>query len=291
MVATDREKRMAMLESALEVMDIASGTRKVVYRTAKHIEAPNWTPGGAHFIFNSEGLIYRLPVNGGVPVKIDTGPLVKLNNDHGISPDGKWIVVGDKSAPDDLSRLWVLPAGGGAPHQVIPEYPSWWHGWSPDGSTLVYVAARGNRILNLWKCPAKGGAETRLTAGEWSDDGPDYSADGRSIWFNSTRSGNMKLWRMNADGSNPVQMTFEDFTRDWFPHPSPDGKWVVFLSFGADVDVKDHPPNKNVTLRLMPADGGAPQTIASLFGGQGTINVPSWSPDGSKFAFVSYKLL
>jgi TolB protein len=282
---------MATLESSLEVMDIASSTRRVVYRTSKHIEAPNWTPGGAHFVFNSEGRLYRLPVNGGVPIKIDTGSLVKLNNDHGISPDGKWIVVSDKGAADGLSRLWMLPAGGGAPHQVIPEYPSWWHGWSPDGTTLVYVAARGNRILNLWKCPATGGAETRLTAGEWIDDGPDYSANGRYIWFNSTRSGNMKLWRMNADGSDPVQMTFEDDTRDWFPHPSPDGKWVVFLSFGTDVDIKDHPPNKNVTLRLMPTEGGKPQPVAALFGGQGTLNVPSWSPDGSKFAFVSYKLL
>jgi len=281
---------MVVTESVLEVMDLGSRTRKTVYRTAQHIEAPNWTPNGAHLVFNGEGLLYRLPVNGGVPVKIDTGPLNKLNNDHGISPDGKQIVVSDKSAPDGFSRLWILPAGGGKPRAVIDQAPSWWHGWSPDGTTLAYVAARGNRTLNLWCCPAAGGSETRLTEGDWMDDGPDYSADGRFIWFNSTRSGNMKLWRMHADGSDPVQMTFEDDTRDWFPHPSPDGKWVVFLSFGTDVAVKDHPANKNVTLRLMPADGGAPQPIASLFGGQGTINVPSWSPDGAKFAFVSYAL-
>lgn len=281
---------MVAVECTLEVMEIASGKRRVIYRTDNHIEAPNWSRSGAHLIFNSEGLLYRLPVNGGVPTRIDTGPLNQLNNDHGLSPDGKWIVVSDKSAPDALSRLWIVPSEGGAPRAVIPQGPSYWHGWSPDGKTLAYVAARGDRILNLWACPAAGGEEWRLTDGDWMDDGPDYSPDGRFIFFNSTRSGNMKLWRINADGSAPVQFTFEDDSRDWFPHPSPDGKWLAYVSFGTDVAVNDHPANKDVSLRLMPMGGGTPQVIATLFGGQGTINVPSWSPDGSAFAFVSYKL-
>jgi Tol biopolymer transport system component len=280
---------MAAVESLLEVFELATGSRTVIYRTADHIEAPNWTRSGTHLIFNSEGLLYRLPADGGVPVKIDTGHLNRLNNDHGLSPDDKYLVVSDKGEPDEKSRIWILPAEGGEPRLVLPQAPSWWHGWSPDGTTLAYVAARGDRILNLWSCPAAGGEEKRLTAGNWMDDGPDYSPDGRFIWFNSTRSGNMKLWRMAADGSRPEQITFEDDSRDWFPHPSPDGKWVVYVSFGTDVEVKDHPPNRNVTLRLLPAAGGASQTIASLFGGQGTINVPSWSPDGHRFAFVSYQ--
>lgn len=278
------------IESTLEVMDIATGARRVVYRTNNHIEAPNWSRSGAHLIFNREGLLYRLPVSGGVPIKIDTGALTGLNNDHGLSPDGKSIVVSDKSEPDGLSRLSILPAEGGKPRLVTAQGPSYWHGWSPDGSTLAYVAARGDRILNLWTCPAAGGAEERLTSGNWMDDGPDYSPDGRFVFFNSTRSGNMKLWRIGSDGSEPLQLTFEDETRDWFPHPSPDGKWVVYVSFGTDVEVKDHPANKDVTLRLLPLAGGPPQVIATLFGGQGTLNVPSWAPDSSKFAFVSYKL-
>ena len=278
---------MAM-ESVLEVMDITSGKRRVVYRTPKPIEAPNWSRSGAHLIFNSEGRLFRLPVGGGLPIKIDTGSLTRLNNDHGLSPDGKWIVVSDKSEADGLSRISILPLEGSKPRLVTREGPSYWHGWSPDGQTLCYVAARGDRILNLWSCPAAGGAETRLTQGDWMDDGPDYAPDG-SIYFNSTRSGNMKLWRVAADGSAPTQITFEDDSRDWFPHPSPDGKWLVYVSFGSDVAVTDHPANKDVSLRLLPLAGGGPQVIASLFGGQGTLNVPSWAPNGREFAFVRYE--
>ncbi|MGA7675098.1 MAG: hypothetical protein WCA78_08640 [Rhizomicrobium sp.] len=279
------------VESTLEILDIATNARRVVFRAATHIEAPNWSRDGKFFVFNSEGRLYRLGRDGGEPVRIDTWPLHRLNNDHGLSPGGSLIAVSDQSTADGLSRIHVLHIDGRVPRLITEEAPSYWHGWSPDGLTLAYVAARGGgKDLNIYTVPAAGGAERRLTDAPGLDDGPDYSPDGQFIYFNSMRSGNMKLWRMRADGGAPEQLTFEDDTRDWFPHPSPDGKWIVFLSFGVDVQVRDHPANKNVTLRLMPASGGAPQTIASLFGGQGTMNVPSWSPDGKQFAFVSYRL-
>jgi Tol biopolymer transport system component len=279
-----------VMESTLEVMEFASGQRTAVYRTNDHIEAPNWSRDGSYFLFNSAGLLYRLPRAGGTPVKIDTGPLSKLNNDHGYSPDGKRIAISDKSDPDGKSRVSILPAEGGVPQLITAEGPSYWHGWSPDGKTLVYVAARGgSRILNLYAAPADGGPETRLTESNGLDDGPDYSPDGRFIYFNSVRSGNMKIWRMRSDGSDPEQLTFEPDTRDWFPHPSPDGRWIVFISFGTDVEASAHPANKNVTLRVMRTSGGSPRDIARLLGGQGTLNVPSWSPDGRRFAFVSYR--
>ena len=279
------------VESTLEILDIATNARRVVFRAATYIEAPNWSRDGKFFVFNSEGRLYRLGRDGGEPVRIDTWPLHRLNNDHGLSPGGSLIAVSDQSTADGLSRIHVLHIDGRVPRLITEEAPSYWHGWSPDGLTLAYVAARGGgKDLNIYTVPATGGTERRLTDAPGLDDGPDYSPDGQFIYFNSMRSGNMKLWRMRADGGAPEQLTFEDDTRDWFPHPSPDGKWIVFLSFGADVQVRDHPANKNVTLRLMPASGGAPQTIASLFGGQGTMNVPSWSPDGKQFAFVSYRL-
>jgi Tol biopolymer transport system component len=184
--------------------------------------------------------------------------------------------------------IYVLPATGGEPRLVTPLGPSYWHGWSPDGRTLTYCAQR-NGEFDIYTIPVEGGAETRLTTAAGLDDGPDYSPDGKFIYFNSERSGVMRIWRMAPDGTGQEQVTFDEAYADWFPHPSPDGKWVVFLSY--DRAVKGHPPNHDVVLRLMPAGGGAPKVIAKLFGGQGTINVPSWSPDSTRFAFVSYRLL
>jgi Tol biopolymer transport system component len=279
-------------ESTLEILSIADRNRTIVFHTTDLIEAPNWSRDGSTLLFNSKGHLFTLPAvapfGGGTPVKLDTGALSKTNNDHGYSPDGKWIVVSDQTNPDNQSRIHILPAAGGAPRLITPKAPSYWHGWSPDGKTLAYIANRGGDY-DVYTTPVEGGAETRLTTSKGLDDGSEYSPDGKFIWFNSVRSGNMKLWRMRADGSASEQMTSGDDSRDWFPHPSPDGKWIAYISFGTDVDVADHPANKNVTLLLMPAEGGAPIVLTKLFGGQGTINVPSWSPDSKSIAFVSYR--
>ena len=140
---------------------------------------------------------------------------------------------------------------------------------------------------NIYSIPVDGGLETQLTDTEGLDDGPEYSPDGKYIYFNSIRSGKMQIWRMNKDGNEQIQLTDDEYN-NWFPHPSPDGKWLVFLSYEKDVD--GHPANKDVMLRMMPAEGGEVQILAKLFGGQGTINVPSWSPDSKNVAFVSYRL-
>jgi Tol biopolymer transport system component len=178
-----------------------------------------------------------------------------------------------------------LPITGGIPQEITPEGPSYWHGWSPDGKTLAYCAQRGGKF-GIFTIPVTGGEEKRLTSTDGLDDGPDYSPDGKWIYFNSDRTGLMQIWRMNPDGANQQQVT-KDGLNNWFPHPSPDGKWIVFVSFAADV--KGHPRDKEVELRLMPVDGGEISTLVKLFGGQGTINVPSWSPDSSKLAYVRYQ--
>ena len=272
------------LNSTLEIVPVASKDRQAIYHSTDHFEAPNWSLDGSHFIFNSRGSLYRLPVKGGTPEQIDTGFATRCNNDHGFSPDGKQIVISDQSQADRKSLVFILPATGGTPKRVTPAGPSYWHGWSPDGNTLAYCAERGGKF-DVYTIPVAGGEERRLTTAEGLDDGPEYSPDGRSIYFNSDRTGRMQIWRMNPDGSDQQPVTNDEFN-NWFPHPSPDGKWLVFLSY--EKEVKDHPANKGVRLRLMPVAGGPVQELATLFGGQGTINVPSWSPDSRQVAFVSY---
>src|SRR6266542_29517 len=273
----------------LGVISIGTGEREVVYSTRDHIEAPNWSRDGRSFLFNRGGRLYALPRSGGRPLPVNTGTAVRLNNDHGLSPDGTWLAISNSPGSDSL--IYLLPAGGGEPRQVTALGPSYWHGWSPDGKTLAYCARR-NGEFDVYAISAdaeRSTEERRLTTAPGLDDGPDYSPDGRAISFNSARTGQMRIWRMNADGSDQKQVTFDEAYADWFPHPSPDGKWLVFVSF--DKSVEGHPPNKDVALRLMSATGGEPRVLARLFGGQGTINVPSWSPDSTSFAFVSYRLV
>ncbi len=276
------------VESSLETIDIETLHRELVLKTNSHIEAPNWTPDGKTLIYNSKGLLYRIPVNGGEPAQIPTGFAHKINNDHGVSPNGNMLVISDGTEMGK-SLIYTLPIEGGNPERITEKGPSYWHGWSPDGKTLAYCAER-NGNYDIYTIPVRGGEETRLTDAELLDDGPDYSPDGRYIYFNSARTGTMQIWRMLPDGSEEKQLT-TDVYNDWFPHPSPDGKWLVYISFGADVPAGDHPPNKDVLLRLMDLETGKIKVLAELFGGQGTINVPSWSPDSRRVAFVSYKLL
>jgi regulation of enolase protein 1 (concanavalin A-like superfamily) len=278
-----------VLESTLETISIETGERKIVYRAREHFEAPNWSRDGKTFLFNSKGLIYTIPFDGGKPQLLDTGQAKKCNNDHGLSPDGKFLAVSSQHTPDGKSLIYVLPGEGGTARLVTKQGPSYWHGWSPDGKTLAYCAER-NKEFDIYTIPVEGGDETRLTTAEGLDDGPDYSPDGNSIFFNSQRSGLMKIWRMNPDGTDQRQVTTDKEYADWFPHPSPDGKWLVFVSY--DKTVKGHPANKDVVLRIMPLLGkGKPKVLTNLFGGQGTMNVPSWSPDSTRVAFVSYRLL
>lgn len=275
-----------VLESTLEIINIETGARRVVRRAREHFEAPNWSRDGRTLLYNHEGRLYEIPVEGGTPRLLDTGTATRCNNDHGYSPDGSMLAI--SHAPEDASLIYVLPASGGEPRLVTPQGPSYWHGWSPDGRTLAYCAERDG-AYDIYTIPVDGGPERRLTTAPGLDDGPDYSPDGRYIFFNSIRTGQMKIWRMDADGANQVQWTPDDAYGDWFPHPSPDGRWIVFLSY--DKDVEGHPPNKDVALRIMPMAGGTPRVLTTLFGGQGTINVPSWSPDSKEVAFVSYRLV
>jgi hypothetical protein len=278
--------KQPLLYSTFETVPIASTDRRVVYVARAHFEAPNWTRDGSYFLFNQDGGIYRLPAAGGAPTQLPTGSQVKCNNDHGISPDGTMLAVSD-SSQTGKSMVYTLPIAGGTPHQVTLNAPSYWHGWSPDGSTLAFTGQRGDNF-DIYTIPVAGGEEKRLTTAAGLDDGPEYSPDGAWIYFNSVRTGSMQIWRMHADGTSQEQVITSE-TNDWFPHISPDGKWMVYLSY--EKGVTGHPPDKDVTLNLMSMTDKKVKVLAKLFGGQGTMNVPSWSPDSTKVAFVSYEYL
>jgi hypothetical protein len=274
------------LYSTIETITVASTDARVVSTVPERVEAPNWTRDNL-LIFNAGGRLYRIPAEGGKPVAIDTGFATALNNDHGISPDGTMLAVSDQSQGDRKSMIYTVPIGGGTPRRIVEKSPSYWHGWSPDGKTLAFCGERDGNF-DIYTVPAAGGPETRLTTAEGLDDGPEYSPDGQYIYFNSVRSGTMQIWRMKPDGSEQEQITSDGFN-NWFPHFSPDGQRIVFLTY--EKDVSGHPENKDVMLRMMTLADRKVKVLAKLFGGQGTMNVPSWSPDGRRLAFVSYQLI
>jgi len=275
--------------SILETVDVSSGERKVLAEFDYLIEAPNWTKDGKRLIYNSGGLLHSFDLNTQDSTVIDSGYANQCNNDHVLSPDNSQVAVSHHTSEDGQSRIYIFPLAGGHPTLITAMAPSYLHGWSPDGSTLSYCAER-NGQYDIYTIPVEGGIETQLTDTAGLDDGPEYSPDGSKIWFNSTRSGLMQVWHMNADGSDPTQMTFDE-SNNWFPHVSPDGESIAYITYRkGDVAPGDHPANKDVEIRLMSSKGGPYRTLVSLFGGQGTINVNSWSPDSREIAFVSYRL-
>lgn len=284
--------------SVLEIYDVETGERTVLHEFPYLIEAPNWSKDGKFLVYNSGGRLFRYGLETGESLEIDTGFADKCNNDHVLSPDGGSIAI-SHSNTGWKSQVYTVSLEGGTPKEITPNGPSFLHGWSPDGKWLAYCAFRDfENGADIYVIPAEGGEELRLTTARGLNDGPEYDPTGEYIWFNSVRTGLMQAWRMKADGSEQTQMTFDGEWNTWFPHVSPDGKWVVMIAYRkGDVAPGEHVPHKDVELRLMRNPGlegsnGTPEveTVVELFGGQGTINVNSWAPDSKKFAFVSYRL-
>lgn len=277
-------------ESILEIYDLETGTSETVREFDTVIEAPNWSPDSRALYYNSNGRIFRIDLETRDVCEIDSGFVNACNNDHVISSDGTQLAVSHQTLEDGQSRIYTLPIGGGTPRLITPLAPSYLHVWSPDMSTLAYCACR-NGEYDIYTIPAQGGTETRLTTAPGLNDGPEYDSAGEYIWFNSVRTGLMQAWRMRADGSEQTQMTFDENWNTWFPHISPDRTKVVTISYRkGDLQPGEHVPHKHVELRLMDADGGNVRTLVRLFGGQGTINVNSWSPDSRRFAYVRYRI-
>jgi len=283
--------------SRLHTIDIETKKIDTVWQGAEHIEAPNWSTDGSYLLMNKEGRLYRWYLNRSKGFELlNTAFADRCNNDHGISADGKWLAISHSPVVDSTngkpvreSVVYVLPIDGGTPRRITEGSPSYWHGWSPDGKTLVYCAER-NGEYDVYAIPFEGGNEVKLTDAKGLDDGPEYSPDGKYIYYNSYADGSMEIWRMRPDGSTKEQLT-NDRHSNWFAHPSPDGKWIVMISYVED-QKQAHPFGKDVLLRLMNLKTREISNLTPVFfGGQGTINVPSWSPDSKKLAFVSYKNL
>ena len=276
--------------SSLYVYDMATGQSNMVTRELRHFEAPNWSRDGKYFLINAYGKLEKMSMTGDRMGYFNTGSVKDCNNDHGFSFDGKnlFISSGKPSIKEHSSFIFKVPSGGGEPVQLTPTTPSYWHGVSPDGKTIVYCAAR-NGNYDVYAMSSEGGEEKRLTSTEGLDDGPEYSPDGKYIYINSFRTGHMQIWRMAPDGSNPEQMTFDDKS-NWFAHINPNNKVATIISYDED-QVQAHPFGKQVRIRLLDLQTKKIKDLTGpFFGGQGTINVPSWNPEGTKFAYVKYEL-
>ncbi len=274
------------MRSIIETYEVKTGRVREVLAAQGRIEAPNWAPSGSWLLVNGDGRLYRVPLDKPELQEMDTGPAIRCNNDHGLTPDGSTLILSSHHEGEG-SQIYLMPVAGGALRKVSPQAPSWWHGVSPDGGTLAYVAAReGRRVIDVYTL-VPGAEEKRLTFGEGHCDGPDFSPDGGRIFYNCDRSGHAQIWVMAADGTGQRRLFEDDFV-NWFPHPSPDGEQLIYLAYPPGTE--GHPPDLAVALVLCDPEGGSRRRVREFTGGQGTMNVPNWAPDGSAFAYVRYEL-
>ncbi len=286
-------------QAELHVFDVATNRSTHIYTSDRCLfEAPNWHPDGQYIVVNADGLLYRIDVLDPTALQqIPAEGLPELNNDHLISPDGRWHFV---SAND--GHLYRLPWEGGKAQRVTTPKPEgrkfrhFLHGISPDGKTLAYVGTEtengdewGRRAL--WLLDLETGNETLLGDGFSPADGPDFSANGDFIYFNSEyRSeleGHAQLFRIESATKSVKQLTSDERV-NWFPHPSPDGRHLSYLSY--QPGTLGHPADRQVKLKMIDLGDGTSRDLLSLHGGQGTINVTSWAPDSERFAYVAYPI-
>ena len=290
----------AHFRSKISVYDLKDKSVRTVYQADEVFEAPNWSHDGKYLLANSGGKLFRISPDGSsrTPEPVALDPALRCNNDHDFSPDGRFIAISASSPASPQSQVYIVSVDGSSPRLLVATAPSYFHGWSPDGNFLAFVGQR-NGHYSLFRVPSAGGEEQRLTSKPTYDDGPDYSRDGKWIYFNSNRSGGWDIWRMPADGAGPddakAERVTSDESEDWFPHPSPNGKWLLLFSFPKGTPGHDD-RIEGVELRMIPMPGKRvkpvqPQVLTKFFGGQGTINVNSWSPDSKRFAFVIYEPL
>lgn len=286
----DARQQKTIAYSTLQTIGIEENFRRAMVVTTgpERMEAPNWSKDGKTLIFNRDGKIWSIPAEGGTASVVNTGEATKCTGSHGLSPDGKSLAISCSMPGKPETRVYIVPAAGGEP-KLLTENPwSYFHGWSPDGKTIAFTRPDHKGGGNIFAIPAEGGAEKALTAGSGISDDPDYSADGKWIYFNSDRGGTMQIWRMKPDGTGAEQVTSDEYG-NWTPHPSPDGNSVLILSYPKGVT--GHPTNTDIAFRILDVGSGKLRTVVNVVGGAGSDNTPNWAPDGKHFAFVSFEML
>jgi Tol biopolymer transport system component len=290
------------MRSRLFVYDLRDNSTHLVFTADTVWEAPNWSPDGSYLIANSDGKIYKFSLKAdgtAEPQKLAIPDSYSCNNDKAISPDGKKLAFSAGLKPVRGSQVFLADADGNNIKLMVAESPSFFHGWSPDSKTLAFVAIRnGERQYDIYRIPAAGGTEQRLTMNPHHDDGPDYSPDGKWIYINSDRSGKEAAWRFPADGAGAndakAEMVVSDSDEDWFPHISPDGKKLVYITYPAGTPTHN-PRDVHIEFKLAEIDhdkvAKTQKTLVKAMGGQGSMNVNSWAPDSMRFAYVTYEAL
>jgi len=293
--------------SRVHVYDVESRTSRLVFESSSVlVEAPNVLADGT-LVLNGNGDLWLLRPPADGDAVLDETALVRvpmpgvpaINNDHVLDPSGNSVVVSARDG--DLYRVPV-PAGGAAATltdvtTALPVVRKFYlHGIAPDGETLAAIV--GERTEEgVWTTdvalvdPATGDP-TFLTRDEHPDDGVSFAGD--VLVWNSERftPGTAQLVALWPGATDPVRITNDDRV-NWFPHVSPDGAHLLYLSY--EPGVQGHPADHRVELRLLPGSlvRGAriavqPETLVTLEGGQGTVNVPPWSPDSRWFAYCDY---
>jgi len=277
-----------VLSSSVQILQTEDEARRavVVWNGPGRISSPNWMPDQKTLYAYKDGQILRIPLldplNGGKPEVLDTAGLVDCAGDFGVSPDGKSIALSCAETKGGIRNLYVLPFGG-APRRLTEGAPSFFHGWSADGNTLLFTRGKA-AAADFFLVPAAGGPERRLTS-DTLHDGPEFTPDGKYIYFDSSRSGSSQIWRMKADGTGAIQIT-DDGMEDQSPHVSPDGAAVAWLQLkpGGGTGVQD------ASIQLLSVKDGVIRTLVNFQGNRGSFTMPVWG-DKNHLALVSYQML
>ena len=290
------------LRSRIYIYNVMDGESRLAFTDDSIWEAPNWSPDGKYLISYHNGAIYKLvfqPDGMLKPEKLPVSADLNCNNDKSLSPDGKQLAFSASTPSSHGSEVFLAKADGSGAKQMTTEVPSYFHGWSPDGRTLAFVAYRhGSQHFNIYTIPTADGRETTRTDVPYHNDGPDYSPDGQWIYINSDRSGKEAIWRFPAKAhgapNQGAEMVLSDSLEDWFPHISPDGKRMVYIGYPAGTPTHNS-RELQVELKLTSVSGGQvnknAKTVVTTMGGQGSLNVNSWAPDSQRFAYVHYEAL